>query len=50
VRLLQQSERERLRKLKEKSILIKLKEEIKGIIQDILEEYESGIKDINNLM
>ena len=42
------SEKERLPKLKEKSILIKLKEEINGIIDEILEEEESDIKDINN--
>ena len=44
------SERERLPKLKENSNLIKLKEEIKGIIEEILEEDESDIKNINNLI
>jgi len=38
VRLLQISERERLPKLKENSKLIKLKDEINGIIEELLEE------------
>jgi hypothetical protein len=44
------SERGRLLKLKDKSKLIKLKEEIKGIIEDILEEYYSDITDMNNFV
>jgi flagellar basal body-associated protein FliL len=47
VRLLQESERERLPRVKGNSILIKLKKEINGIIEEILEEEEeSDIKDI----
>jgi hypothetical protein len=38
VRLLQMYERERLPKLRENSKLIKLKEEINGIIEEFLEE------------
>ena len=30
--------------------MIKLKEEINGIFEEILKEYESGIKDINKLI
>lgn len=44
------SERERLPKLKDNSKLIKLKEEIKGIIEDILEEFHSDITDMNNFL
>ena len=44
------SERERLSKLKENSNLIKLKKKIKGIIEEILEEDDSDIKNINNLI
>ena len=43
------SERERVRNLKENNFL-KLSEEINGIIEEILEEDESYIKDINNLI
>ena len=50
VRLLQVSERERLAKLKENTKLIKLKEEINGINEEILEEDESDVKNINNLI
>ena len=35
---------------KKNSILIKLKEEIKGIIEETLEENESDLKVINNLI
>jgi hypothetical protein len=44
------SERERLPKLKVKSKLIQLKNEINGIIKELLEENESDITDINNLI
>ena len=44
------SEKEKLTKLKENSNLMKLKKEINGIIGEILQEDESDIKDINNLM
>jgi len=44
------SERERLSKVKENSKLIKLNEEIFGIIEEILEEDESDMKDINKLI
>jgi hypothetical protein len=40
-------ERERLPKRKENSILIKLKEEINGIIEEILEHGQSDITDMN---
>jgi hypothetical protein len=50
VRLLQMSERERLPNLKENSKLIKLKNEINVITEELLEENESDIKDINNLI
>jgi len=43
------SEREKLPKLKKNCILIKLKEEINGIIEEILEE-QSDITDINNFV
>ena len=43
------SERERLPKPEEKSILIKLEEEINGMIEETLED-ESELKDINNLI
>ena len=49
-RLLQMSERERLPKLKENSKLVKLKEEMNGIIEVLLEEDESDIADLNNLI
>jgi hypothetical protein len=42
------SERERLPKLKESSKFIKLKEEINGIIEVLLEEGEWDITDINS--
>jgi len=50
VRLLQMSEREKLPKLKTKSKLIKLQEEINGVIEELLEEDEMNITDINNLI
>ena len=50
VRLLQMSERERLPKLNENSKLIKLKNEINGIIEELLEENESDITDITCYM
>jgi len=50
VRLLQMSEREKLPKLKTKSKLIKLQEEINGVIEELLEEDEMNIADINNLI
>jgi len=39
-----------LPKLKENSKLLKLKKEITGIIEELLEEDESDITDINNLI
>jgi len=50
VRLLQMFKREKLPKLKTNSKLIKLQEEINGVIEEILEEYEMNITDINNLI
>ena len=50
VRLLQMSEREKLPKLKTNSKLIKLQEEINGVIEELLEEDEMDITDINNLI
>ena len=52
VRLLQMSEREKLPKLKTNSKLIKLQEEINGVIEELLEEDEmnTSITDINNLI
>jgi hypothetical protein len=44
------SERERLPKLKENSKLIKLMEEVNGIIEELLEEHESNITDKNYLI
>ena len=44
------SERERLPKLKENSKLIKLKEDINEVTEELLEKYESDIRDINNLI
>jgi len=49
VRLIQMSERERLPKLKENSKLTKLKKEIYGITEELLED-ESDIRDINNFI
>ena len=43
------SEREKLPKLKTNSKLIKLQEEINGVIEELLEENEINIRDINNL-
>jgi hypothetical protein len=43
VRLLQESERERLPRLKGNTKFIKLKEQINGKIEEILEENESDI-------
>ena len=43
------SERERLAKLREHSTFLKLKEQINGIIEELLEEEKSDIKNINNL-
>jgi aryl carrier-like protein len=42
--------RERLPKLKENSKLIKLNDEINAVIEELLEENESDITDINNLI
>jgi len=50
VRLLQMSEREKLPKLKTNSKLIKLQEEINGVIEELLEEDEMDITDINSLI
>jgi len=50
VRLLQISEREKLPRLKTKSKLITLKEEINGVIEELLEKDEMNITDINNLI
>jgi len=44
------SEREKLPKLKTNSKLIKLQEEINGVIEELLEEDEINITDINNLI
>ena len=44
------SEREKLPKLKTNSKLIKLQEEVNGVIEDLLEENEMDITDINNLI
>jgi len=46
VRLLQMSEREKLPKLKTNSKLIKLQEEINGVIEELLEEDEMNITDV----
>jgi hypothetical protein len=50
VRLLQMSEREKLPKFKTNNKLIKLQEEINGVIEELLEEQEMNITDINNLI
>jgi len=50
VTLLQISEREKLPRLKTNSKLIKLQEEINGVIEKLLEEDEMNITDINNLI
>ena len=50
VRLLQMCEREKLPKVKTKSKLIKLQEEINGVIEELLEEDKMNITDINNLI
>jgi len=44
------SEREKLPKLKTNSKLIKLQEEINGVIEELLEEDEMDITNINNLI
>ena len=44
------SEREKLPKLKTNRKLIKLEEEINGVIEELLEEDEMNITDINNLI
>jgi hypothetical protein len=44
------SEREKLPKLKTNKKLIKLQEEIHGVIEELLEEDEMDITDINNLI
>ena len=44
------SERKRLPKVKENSKLIKFKEDIYGITEELLEEDESDITDIHNLI
>jgi hypothetical protein len=49
VRHIQMCEREKLPKLKTNSKLIKFKEEINGVIDELLEE-EMDITDINNLI
>ena len=43
------SEREKLPKVKTNSKLIKLQEEINGIIEELLEDNEMNITGINNL-
>jgi len=50
LRLLQICEREKLPRLETNSKLIKLQEEINGVIEELLEEDEMGITDINNLI
>ena len=50
VRLLQICEREKLPRLKTKSKLIKLQEEINGVIEELLEEDEMNITAINDLI
>jgi len=50
VRLLQMCEREKLPKIKTNSKLIKLEEEINGVIEELLEEDKMNIIDINNLI
>jgi predicted nucleic-acid-binding protein len=49
VRLLQMCEREKLPKLTTNSKLMKLQEEINGVIEELLED-EMNITDINNLI
>jgi len=44
------SDEENLPKLKTKNKLLKLKEEIYGVIEELLEEDEMDITDINNLI
>ena len=44
------SEREKLPKLKTNGKLIKLQEEINGVIEELLEEDEVDMTDINNLI
>jgi len=44
------SEREKLTKVKRNSKLIKLQEEINGVIEEVLEEDEINITDINHLI
>jgi hypothetical protein len=50
VRLLQMCEREKLPKLTTNSKLIKLQEEINGVMEELLEDDEMDITDINNLI
>ena len=50
VRLIQMCEREKLPKLTTNSKLIKLQEEINGVIKELVEEAEVNITDINNLI
>ena len=50
VRLPQISEREKLPRLKTNSKLIKLQEQINGVIEELLEEDEMNITDINILI
>ena len=50
VRLLQICEREKLPKLKMNKTLIRLQEEINGVIEELLEEDEMNITNINNLI
>jgi len=50
IRLLKMCERERLPKLTTNSKLIKLQEEINGVMEELLEEDEMDVTDINNLI
>jgi len=50
LRLLQMSEREKLPKLKTNSNLIRIQEEINGVIEELLEVDEMNIADINKLI
>lgn len=50
VTLRQKSKRKRLPKLKETSKLINPKDEINGITAEILEENETGITELNNVI
>jgi hypothetical protein len=50
VTLRQKSKRKRLPKLKESSKLMNSKDEINGITAEILEENETGITELNNVI